>query len=379
MLKLIWKGKWRNILLSLQVFIAFLVFALLLGGVLENVISFIKPLGYNYENIWNIKCYPLKQENPEVWKSMIKGIDQVLNNWQVSKSSGAMPYTSYSGSTSGKSEFTHKSVTYSQYNVDVAFARLMHLEVVRGRWFEEGDYNLSDEPIVITSRFKEEYFGEKEVQMGSFVNGKRIIGIIGAYRKIGELTEERAAYFQLVPREGFYVDYLLKVPEGSGYQKETEIVNGIRQVAPGWEVKIVPLSDLRKAYLREKLMPYYIIGGISIIALINVLFGLFGILWYSISRRRIEIGLRRAVGAGKKNIQMQFVLEMLLVAIAGIVPGSIIAIQFKLFSLMEISDQAYWLSVCMTSVMIMSLVVVCAFIPGRQAAKVQPAVALAEE
>jgi putative ABC transport system permease protein len=278
-----------------------------------------------------------------------------------------------------KSENTNKNITYTQYHIDVAFAELMNLNIVQGRWFEEKDVNFNNESIVITSKFREEYFGTDDVQIGNFINGKRIIGVVDGYRKKGELSEERPALFQLINDDAIYPDYLLKVPKGSAYQLESEIVDNIRQVAPGWNVKVVPLSNLRKAYMREKLMPYYIIGGISIIALINVLFGLFGILWYSISRRRIEIGLRRSVGADKKDIQLQFVLEILMVALCGLIPGSIIAMHFKMINIMEVSDLSYWLSIIITKLMFVLLVVTCTIVPGRQAARIQPALALSEE
>ncbi|MCT4646618.1 MAG: ABC transporter permease [Carboxylicivirga sp.] len=381
-LKLIWKRKWHNALLCLQILIAFLVFTLLIGGVLDNVISFMKPLGYNYENVWRIQCYPNSRILPQEHIGKVQSIYMTLSRnkkMEVSKSSGVVPYTNYLGSTMAKSENTNKNITYTQYHIDVAFAELMNLNIVQGRWFEEKDVNFNNESIVITSKFREEYFGTDDVQIGNFINGKRIIGVVDGYRKKGELSEERPALFQLINDDAIYPDYLLKVPKGSAYQLESEIVDNIRQVAPGWNVKVVPLSNLRKAYMREKLMPYYIIGGISIIALINVLFGLFGILWYSISRRRIEIGLRRSVGADKKDIQLQFVLEILMVALCGLIPGSIIAMHFKMINIMEVSDLSYWLSIIITKLMFVLLVVTCTIVPGRQAARIQPALALSEE
>jgi putative ABC transport system permease protein len=58
------------------------------------------------------------------------------------------------------------------------------------------------------------------------------------------------------------------------------------------------------------------IGGIIIMALMSI----------AVSERRKEIGVRRSVGAGRSDIVQQFLLEAVLVALAGGVAGVLIGV-----------------------------------------------------
>jgi putative ABC transport system permease protein len=59
-----------------------------------------------------------------------------------------------------------------------------------------------------------------------------------------------------------------------------------------------------------------LIGGIVIMALMSI----------AVSERRTEIGVRRSVGAGRGDIVLQFLLEAVLVALAGAVAGVLIGV-----------------------------------------------------
>ncbi|MBA7556123.1 hypothetical protein ES705_48821 [subsurface metagenome] len=111
----------------------------------------------------------------------------------------------------------------------------------------------------------------------------------------------------------------------------------------------------------------------------NSIAGLFGVLWYNISLRKSEIGLRVAVGASKSNIYKQFIGEMLVLATLGIIPGLIIAAQFPILKVFNIQPKVYIIAMLAATLLIYLLVTLCAILPSAQAAKIQPAIALHEE
>ncbi len=114
--------------------------------------------------------------------------------------------------------------------------------------------------------------------------------------------------------------------------------------------------------------------------IINVALGLFGMVWYSINRRRSEIGLRRAVGGSSTNIHGQILGEVLVLATFGIIIGSFFALQFPLLNIIGfIGSKIYYLAYISSVVMIYLIAVICAFYPGQLAAKIQPAIALHDE
>lgn len=72
----------------------------------------------------------------------------------------------------------------------------------------------------------------------------------------------------------------------------------------------------------------YFISVIAGISLFIAGVGVMNMMYISVSERTKEIGIRRALGATKKNIQVQFLLEGLVVAIIGGMIGYIIGIIF---------------------------------------------------
>jgi len=82
----------------------------------------------------------------------------------------------------------------------------------------------------------------------------------------------------------------------------------------------MPIELLRQK-LRMQLVIQYLLGGVTVIMLFVGGIGIMNIMLVNVIRRRPEIGLRRAVGATRRDILTQFVTESTLVAIAGGIAG----------------------------------------------------------
>ncbi len=186
-------------------------------------------------------------------------------------------------------------------------------------------------------------------------------------------------YFVRINSNEYKRYILIKVKEGTGYAFEKKLMENITSIAKQWTIKIDKMENLRKISLKTTWIPIYILSGICIFLIINVVLGLFGILWYNISIRREEIGLRQAVGANIGNIYNQFICEMLALATLSIFPGLIIAAQFPVLKVIDIDTSIYLIAMLSAMLLIYLLVTLCALMPASQAAKIQPAEALHEE
>ena len=111
----------------------------------------------------------------------------------------------------------------------------------------------------------------------------------------------------------------------------------------------------------------------------NVALGLFGVLFQTISRRKGEIGLRRAVCATRSNILWQFVDESIVIATVALILGFFFAVQFPLLHVFDVESSIYLLGMVFAVISIFLLVILCALLPSRQAASILPAAALHEE
>ncbi|MFQ6036761.1 MAG: ABC transporter permease [Sedimentisphaerales bacterium] len=86
---------------------------------------------------------------------------------------------------------------------------------------------------------------------------------------------------------------------------------------------VVPLELLRQAR-RTKLIFSIVLGSIAAISLLVGGIGIMNIMLATISERTREIGIRRALGAKKRDIMVQFLSETLLLTLAGGVLGIIL-------------------------------------------------------
>ena len=100
---------------------------------------------------------------------------------------------------------------------------------------------------------------------------------------------------------------------------------------------VVPLELLRQAR-RTKLIFSIVLGSIATISLLVGGIGIMNIMLATVSERTREIGIRRALGAKKHDIMIQFLSETLLLTLAGgilgIILGSLIPFLVTHFSRM---------------------------------------------
>jgi len=100
-----------------------------------------------------------------------------------------------------------------------------------------------------------------------------------------------------------------------------------------------------------------------------------------VSQRRHEIGLRRAMGARATDIQRQFLLESLLVALAGGLVGVVagIAIAGGLAAAQIVDGRVTWVPFVVALVACTTIGLVFGVYPARKAAAVEPATTLRQQ
>ncbi len=124
-----------------------------------------------------------------------------------------------------------------------------------------------------------------------------------------------------------------------------------------------------------------LLGGIAAISLIVGGVGILAIMLISIKERVKEIGLRRAVGARRKDILLQFLIEALVLSVAGGIIGAVLGVAGSLI--------VGWTSDLPTSVSVLSVVAAFLFsaaiglffgiYPAKKAAELDPIYALRSE
>ena len=400
-LRLIWNRRKSNAMIMIEIFLSFIVLFALGSLIYFSIGNYLTPLGFTYDNVVVLRMnsnqfdYDPREMILQIGRE-ISSFDEVL---QVSMASTNLPYARNYWGTTMTSDGRDFHADY--FFVDDDFAGTMGIVPIEGRWFGPEDNGARLKPIVINRTLREAIFGSqpalgKIVTEDSFKkshgdsakilkkNEFTVIGVIDYYRFDGEFSSPGNGLFKrndlTDSSSNPTVGALIKVRPGAGVPFEEKLMKRIQSMAPGWTFRIEPMKDMRTTYLREMIlggMPLVIIGGFLIF---NVALGLFGILWYSINRRRGEIGLRCAVGADSRRISGQILGESLMMATLGIVLGVFFAIQVPISGLIEsVSVGTYLLAIFSAAAFIYIIVTACAIYPSRLAARIQPAVALRDE
>jgi putative ABC transport system permease protein len=128
------------------------------------------------------------------------------------------------------------------------------------------------------------------------------------------------------------VSILVQARDQTSFEDLTEQVRGIlravRKVPPGTEddFDIFSSDSLITQFRGITLTVRIVVAVISSIALIAAGIGIMNIMLVSVTERTREIGIRRAVGAKKRNIIAQFILEAIILCQVGGVIGVLLGV-----------------------------------------------------
>jgi putative ABC transport system permease protein len=153
---------------------------------------------------------------------------------------------------------------------------------------------------------------------------------------------------------------LVQAPSQAAYEDTLEQVRGImrtiRKVEPGKEddFEVFSNDSLISQFKSFTLTVRIGVAVISSIALIAAGIGIMNIMLVSVTERTREIGIRRAVGAKKRNIMAQFIMEAIVLCevggaigvVLGILGGNVAAYFLKVSPVIPVDWVIFGLLIC---------------------------------
>jgi putative ABC transport system permease protein len=389
--KMIWNKKKQNFLLMLEMLASFLVVFAVFTLLVYNYQNYRRPMGFDYNNVWVIN-YNNSIDNTgldsvimfrEAIRNQLKSMPEIKS---VSYTSNNVPFSM--STNNGNLTVNKQSIpSVNRYTAEDDYDDVLNLEIKEGRWFTKDDLSSRDHAVVINSALKERIFGSKPA-IGEYlgdVSGEdrrnKIVGVVADTKFKGDFQAVEYDMFHRADTGGFrwLNRIIIKVAPGAGADFEGRLHKTMASALKNSNVEIEHLSEKRESRNNLSLVPMIILLVVAGFLIINVALGLFGVLWYNISKRRGEIGLRRAVGASGNAVSKQLVGEALVLSTLSLIVGSFFAVQFPLLNIFDLPSGVYLMAWLLSLLFIYILVMFCAFYPGRQAAAINPAVALHEE
>lgn len=382
--QLLWAKRKTNALMMLEIFLAFLVLFASVCFIIFQLKKLKHPLGFETKDRWMVSMDDFYYKDSTEAANQLDQLKNELKNCplveSVGSSNSCAPYLNNTSTTSNDNLGFNISTRLAE--VDIDFGPTMGIQITSGRWFNEQDHLSKYPPIIVNELFLKNFFPGKNMLDSIIpINGEhRIIGIMKDYRYKGKFDEPANMSLLLRRHTEKYLNFiLLKMKPGTPLGEQETINDIVKNVTKSNSFVIRSLEQDESRNARSKWIPIIALLSICIFLCINISLGLFGVLWYNINKRRSEIGLRRALGAHTSDISSQFVLETLGLAVLAILAGILFAIQVPLLKVIDIDNSIFYEAIGVVTLILIILVLLCALIPSRQAAAIQPARALHEE
>ena len=276
------------------------------------------------------------------------------------------------------------------------FSKIQSLETQTGRYISNGEFDRGTPTVVIGSEIATQLYGKPELAVGKTLTyNARKLEIVGVLKKQGQslvniFDFDNAAitsyqYFtSIYQADNSRPSILIQGKEGvstKALQDElTGVVRQIRRLSPSTEDNF-SLNDISSfADSTESLFTNINIGG-WVIAGFSLLVGGFGvanIMFVTVRERTSQIGLKKAIGAKRRTILTEFLLESaFLCIIGGLVGLAFVWILTKILSTILpfpifIAPNIIFLALSLCIV----LGVLSGIIPASIAAKMDPVVAI---
>jgi putative ABC transport system permease protein len=155
----------------------------------------------------------------------------------------------------------------------------------------------------------------------------------------------------------------------------------IREVAPGSTVAFDTITTyVRDSLVTERLMAS-LSGFFGLLAMLIATIGLYGVMSYMVSRRKVEIGIRMALGADPRSVVRMVLRESALLLVAGVVIGTALAALSSRWAASLLFDLRSWdpASFILSAALLALVSLAAAWIPARRASRLAPTIALRED
>jgi putative ABC transport system permease protein len=273
--------------------------------------------------------------------------------------------------------------------IDQAYFQTMGIGMIAGRDFTSIDLPRESSTIIITESLAKRLWpntspiGERVLIGCQTPEPSIVIGVVrdSAVRKVGEPPQPR--FYRPFARQysGGITAVLLETSTdpASLVPAVREALLAMRQNIRVYAVE--PFSTyIDRSFTGVRWMAT-VLSAFGLLALLLAAIGLYGVIAYRVSLRTQEIGVRMALGAGRGAIFRDVVLHGLMIAVAGVIIGEVLAIPASraLASVQAgIRPAAPSMHVAAAVVWVAVAFVAC-YLPANRASRVDPMEALRHE
>ncbi|GFZ89548.1 ABC transporter permease [Dyella caseinilytica] len=294
-----------------------------------------------------------------------------------------------SGLSTTPPEATPRTLEASLYLVTHGGMSALGTQIISGRDFDESDFNDATvnenhsptaHVALVSKTYAESAWPQQQVLGKVLYLGDNAYTVIGVVADVaapvvrdGAKTQNFATvFFPTAPIPDIFYYVVRSNPKAVELVTKTA-EQELARANPNALVQGRTFSSIRNTYFDTQRSMVWTLTGVCLVMLIVTGFGIVGLTSYWVHQRRVQIGIRRALGATRADIAAYFRLENFLIVSAGIVLGMSLAYGWNLYfsQYFELVRLA-WYYFPLAAAMLWVIGQVAVSVPARRAASIAP-------
>ncbi|HXY25543.1 MAG TPA: ABC transporter permease [Candidatus Acidoferrum sp.] len=275
------------------------------------------------------------------------------------------------------------------------YQTIRRLLIVRGRYFDSADMEMRSKVSLITTQLAEKIFGQENPIGRPIRIGELTFTVVGVFRErvetfgLSEIQENSVLIPFTLMKYYTGTEVVSLLDAQADKAEDVPIVERLlgqllrsRHPAEA-EYKVQTLTAILGAARNISLALTIVLIVIAAIALLISGIGIMNIMLVTVTERTREIGIRKAIGAARKEILYQFLIESFLISGGGAVIGILIGIAIPVIAQSFLPGNlrvpvSEW-SVVIAFVVSCSTGLFFGYLPANQAARLEPVESLRYE
>ncbi len=269
--------------------------------------------------------------------------------------------------------------------VSANYLQTIGVPLIRGRQFTDFDHAEAPPVVIVDTGLARRYWpGQDPIGRRIQMRGRafEVVGVVGEVKHSGVDHEARPTiYVPYLQVPFFRMAFVVRTAAdpASVVRAVKTAVWKIDKGQPVYNAKT--MDELMADSASAPRLTLILLGGFAALALLLAAIGIYGVMSYTVSQRRHELGIRVALGAGMMQVLSLVVGRAMLLAVIGVAIGTVAALGLTrvLSSLLFGVSATDPLTFAAVAVILTLVALAASYVPARRAMRVHPIEALRYE
>jgi putative ABC transport system permease protein len=275
--------------------------------------------------------------------------------------------------------------------IDAGYFATMGIPLLAGREFTARDTADAPKVAIVSERIVREYFPGgpgaalgRRVRLGGRGEWLTVVGVVADIRQMGlDRNVQPMIYAPFQQERSFLVRFISFVARTATPASVVEGIRAeIRRAAPDLPIQTtLTMDEAVAASVAPPRFRMWLLALFAMTATLIATCGIYGLMAYTVTQRRREIGVRMALGAERRDVLRLVLTRALRIVVAGLIVGLAGAVgvtrvlQTFLFGVTPTDPIAFTI----VTLLLMAVGLMAAWLPARRATRIDPCAALRAE